>query len=179
MKKGIYEENGVKLSKQSCKMGDMVELVYTGLLRNSGATALKAHIGYNEGWEEAQTIEMELKDDAFTVNLALAKAGTLNCAFVDPLGNWDNNSGENYSFKVAKAPASKKPVASKKAPTAKSETEKKTTSKKTATKAKKASETKESELKKAKKEAAPAMKTDKTKVTSAAKKTVKTAKEKK
>lgn len=162
MKKGIYEENGVKLSKLSPKMGDTVELLYTGLLKNSGATAVKAHFGYNEGWEDAQTIEMDLKDDAFAVSLTLAKAGTLNCAFVDPAGNWDNNSGMNYSFKIAKA------VAAKKTSKAKS-----TAAEKSAAKAKKTSRPKESEAAKAKKEATPAKKTSTKKSDSAPKKTEK------
>lgn len=170
MKKGIYEENGVKFSKQSVKIGDKVELIYNGLLKNSGATALKAHIGYNEGWEEPQTIEMELKDEAFTVSLTLAKTGTLNCAFVDPMGNWDNNSGDNYSFKVAKATAAKK-VAAAKAPVAKSADAKKTTPK-----AKKAPDSKESVIKKVKNEAASAKKAG---ITKDASSTKKPAKEKK
>ena len=119
MKKGIYDENGVKLSKQSAKIGDKVELIYNGLLKNSGATEVKAHIGYNEGWDEIQTLDMELKDDAFTVSLTLTNSGTLKCAFVDPLGNWDNNSGENYSFKVAKTTQAKKASVAKKEPATK------------------------------------------------------------
>jgi len=35
MKKGIYEENGVKLSKKTLKAGDTIELSYTGLLKSS------------------------------------------------------------------------------------------------------------------------------------------------
>ncbi len=168
MKKGIYDENGVKLSKQSPKIGDKVELIYNGLLKNSGATEVKAHIGYNEGWDEIQTLDMELKDDAFTVSLTLTNSGTLKCAFVDPLGNWDNNSGENYSFKVAKTTQAKKASVAKKEPA----------TKKTPT-AKKASDIQTSEVKKAKKEAAPTKKTGSTKQASADKKASKPAKEKK
>jgi len=161
MKKGIYDENGVSLSKKAPRIGDTVELRYNGLLRNSGAIAVKAHIGYNETWEDVQTIDMEHKDDAFTVSITLAKAGTLNAAFVDPAGNWDNNSGKNYVFKIAKAPAARK--ASKSEPA--------TAKKKT--RAKKASEPAESEVIKAKKEAASALSAKTTRKTSASRKAAK------
>lgn len=152
MKKGMYEENGVILSKKSPKAGETVELRYTGLLKTSGAAAVKAHIGYNENWEDVRTIDMELKDDAFTVSITLDRAGTLNCAFVDPVGSWDNNSGNNYSFRIAKAAAAKKTT------NAKTKTGRKETAK-----AKKTSGSSDTEVEKAKKEAAPAKKTRTTK----------------
>lgn len=105
MMKGIYAANGVALSKSAARAGDELDLIYNGLLKNCGASEVKAHIGYNEGWEDAITLDMVPINDVFMVRLALKKAGTLNCAFVDPLGNWDNNSGANYSFKVAKPKA--------------------------------------------------------------------------
>lgn len=101
MKKNTYMENGVVLSKASVKVGDEVELKYNGLLKNAGAQELKVHFGYNDTWEDPETLDMTLNEDCFTVQILLKKAGTLNCAFVDPAGNWDNNSGANYSFKVS------------------------------------------------------------------------------
>jgi hypothetical protein len=155
MRKENYKENGVIFSYTAAKVGEKVKLIYTGLLKNSGAADVKAHIGYNENWDEAETLDMEQKDDAFLVSFTLKMAGSLNCAFVDPLGNWDNNSGLNYSLKVAKA-------ATKKA------TEKKTAKKTTAAKTKKTADSKETAT--AKKTTA-AKKTTETKKT-AAKKTV-------
>ncbi len=101
MKKGIYAEYGVTLSKSVLRAGDELELIYNGLLKNCGAGDVRAHIGYNETWEDAVTLDMAPINDAFVVRLTLKKAGTINCAFVDPLGNWDNNSGSNYSFTVS------------------------------------------------------------------------------
>lgn len=164
MKKGIYEENGVKLSKKTLKAGDTIELSYTGLLKNSGAKDVKVHFGYNESWEDSQTVDMELRDDAFVVSLTLAKAGTFSCAFVDPIGNWDNNSGMNYSFKVAKA-AAKKTTKTRSAP-----------AKKSPAKAKKSTEADDSEVAKAKTEAAPAKRTGRTKSASASRKAAKETK---
>lgn len=100
MKKALYEENGVVLSKANPKVGDKVRLMYSGLLKNCGAREVKAHTGYNDTWEEPEYIDMTLEDDAFVADVLIKKSGTFNCAFVDPVGNWDNNSGANYSFKV-------------------------------------------------------------------------------
>ena len=41
--------------------------------------------------ENAGTIDMELKDDAFVASVKIAQAEA-QCAFVDSIGNWDNNS---------------------------------------------------------------------------------------
>ena len=143
MNKQVFKEHGVVFSCAAAKVGEKVEITYTGLLKNSGATEVKAHIGYNELWEEAETIEMQLKDDAFVASIELAQAGSLNCAFVDSVGNWDNNSGANYSFTVAKATTKKATSRTKKATettnaTAKTKTtvaSKKATSKKASTNA--------------------------------------------
>lgn len=183
MKKEKYANNGVMLSTASAKVGDTVELTYMGLLKNSGATQVKVHIGYNESWENAETLDMELKDQVFSVALVIKKSGTLNCAFVDPLGNWDNNSGENYSFRTVnatKAAARSKAIGTtdeappkiatkpKKAVATKSDAKpKKAAESKKATKPTKTQEPKAEESKKA-----DAKKTTKTK-TSAAKKTTK------
>jgi hypothetical protein len=161
MRKGIYEENGVKLSKKTLKAGDTIELSYTGLLKNSGAKEVKVHFGYNESWEDSQTVDMDLKDDAFVVSLTLTKAGTLNCAFVDPIGNWDNNSGNNYSFKISKGAAAGKTTRAKS-----------TATKNTSAKSKKVKEPEDSDVTNAKNEAAPAKTTSKAK-RSSSKKSVK------
>lgn len=145
MKKQVFEENGVIFSCAAAKAGETVEIIYTGLLKNSGATDVKVHIGYNELWENAETIDMELKDDAFVASVKIAQAGSLNCAFVDSIGNWDNNSGVNYSLAVAKKTSRKTTTtrARKTAETEEASATKKAAAKKTTkTTAKKATATK-------------------------------------
>ena len=101
MKKGMYEDNGIELSKSTPKVGDQVDIVYKGLLKESGARNVRLHMGYNEAWEDSQYIEMNLSDNIFMATIPLKKEGTLNFAFTDPVGNWDNNSGFNYSVRIA------------------------------------------------------------------------------
>lgn len=121
MKKSTYIDNGVVLSKAAIKAGEEVEIKYFGLLKNAGARELKVHLGYNEAWEDAETLDMAFAEDCFSARIQLKKAGTLHCAFVDPAGNWDNNSGANYSFKVS-ATRAKKAAEDKKAPEKKKST---------------------------------------------------------
>jgi len=46
--KQVYADNGVELSKTTLTVGDEVTLYYKGLLAQSGADAIFAHIGYGE-----------------------------------------------------------------------------------------------------------------------------------
>lgn len=133
MKKINYEENGVKLSRKTIKVGETVKLFYFGLLKASGAKQVKVHTGYNDDWEEAEYTDMTLEDETFVAELTIKKPGFLNCAFVDPVGNWDNNSGANYSFRV---PKPRKTTAKT---TAKKSAEKETKTKKTGTTTRKVS----------------------------------------
>ncbi|MCX7772241.1 MAG: carbohydrate-binding protein [Clostridia bacterium] len=103
MKKAVYSENGVVLSKGALKVGEEIEIQYTGLLKTSGAGEVRIHLGYNDSWENASTVDMTNAGDAFLARLSLIQSGALNFAFVDPAGNWDNNSGSNYTFEVKSA----------------------------------------------------------------------------
>lgn len=171
MKKQVFEKHGLIFSCATAKVGETVEIIYTGLLKNSGATEVNVHIGYNELWDDAETINMQLKDDAFVASFKLAQAGILNCAFVDSIGNWDNNSGTNYSLPVAKT--ARKTTAAKKTTTSKAAASKTTAAKKTTTA--KAAATKTTAAKKtttskaAPKKTAAAKKTTRTKKTTTAK----------
>ena len=44
---------------------------------------------------------MEKIDNGFEVNVLVRNSDTLNIAFRDAAANWDNNSGDNYSFGIA------------------------------------------------------------------------------
>lgn len=100
MKKGMYEDNGIGLSKSAPMVGEQVDISYSGLLKQSGARNVKLHLGYNEAWEDSRYIEMNLSGDIFMATVPVEKEGMLNFAFTDPVGNWDNNSGSNYSIKI-------------------------------------------------------------------------------
>ncbi|GAE90699.1 carbohydrate-binding protein [Acetivibrio straminisolvens] len=135
--KQVYADNGVEISKTTIGVGDEVTLYYKGLLAQSGAEAVFAHIGYGENWEDKTFIPMERENDVFKATIRIDHADDLNIAFKDNGDNWDNNSWANYSFKV-----------SKKAKPAKVVGNEEKTEKKASTKSTKSSETKSAASKK-------------------------------
>ena len=97
---GNYMDNGVSLSKKIVRQDSEIEIVYEGILAQHGAENITAHLGYNEGWDSVLDIDMEKDQNLFKTKLKVENTGILNIAFKDSADNWDNNSGENYSFKV-------------------------------------------------------------------------------
>ena len=141
-KSKIYEQNGLFLSKQKITEGDELIVGYKGLLVSSGAKQIYMHIGYGEEWDECEDMPMIFSDGMFKVKLLAKKDGTLGIVFKDPADNWDNNSGQNYNFKVSKKEtkakkATKATKAKKTAKTAKAVKTAKPTKQKKATSVKK------------------------------------------
>ena len=101
-KNNDYLPNGVKISPAIPSPGDRVKLVYDGLLSKSGANDIYAHFGYNSNWDNLSYLRMNRALTGFESTITLAEANTLNLAFKDCANNWDNNSGKNYVFDVAK-----------------------------------------------------------------------------
>lgn len=97
-----YEGNGVIISKTPLKSGDEVTLVYEGLLAKSGADKVYAYVGYGEAWDESGFIPMEGNDGSFRTTFEVIGKDSLNISFKDSADNWDNNSSNNYIYKLAK-----------------------------------------------------------------------------
>lgn len=95
-----YTENGIILSETQLYVGDEVSITYDGLLSNCGADKVYAYIGYGDEWEEKGFIPMTYEFDVFRATFKVLLPGSLNLAFKDSAENWDNNSGQNYRFKV-------------------------------------------------------------------------------
>lgn len=114
-KSKIYEQNGLFISKQRITAGDEIIIGYKGLLASSGAKQVYMHVGYGEEWEDCEDLPMIFSDGMFKAKVLAKKEGQLGVAFKDPADNWDNNSGQNYNFKIYKKPErTKKTVAAKK-----------------------------------------------------------------
>lgn len=101
MKMQQYANNGVKVSKTAIKEGDEIVLSYNGFLAKNGASNVYAHIGYGDSWENIDNIPMKLDKGIFKANLKIKSSNNLNICFKDDFDNWDNNSHNNYSFKVS------------------------------------------------------------------------------
>lgn len=100
-----YADSGVEISKAAIGVGDEVTVLYKGLLAQSGADTVYAHVGYGENWDDKAFIPMERDADVFKTTIKISQPEDLNIAFKDSGDNWDNNSMENYSFKVTKKAA--------------------------------------------------------------------------
>ncbi|NLD49762.1 MAG: carbohydrate-binding protein [Clostridiaceae bacterium] len=129
--KQLYEDSGVELSKATISAGDEVTLKYSGLLARSGADEVYAHIGYGDDWKEKEFIPMQNDNGIFRTTIKVSAYDSLNIAFKDSGENWDNNSYENYSFKVARK--SEKSETAKVARKSSAATEKSTVTEKKAT----------------------------------------------
>lgn len=91
-----YRQSGIHVYSGS----DRVKVVYDGLLPKSGAAHVYAHVGYGNKWENESDYAMLKTSHGFEVSIQVRQNDTLNIAFKDCANNWDNNSGENYSFRV-------------------------------------------------------------------------------
>lgn len=98
----MYEQNGIFLSKQKMSVNDEVVIGYKGLLLTSGAQQVYMRVGYGEMWEDCEEMPMVFSDGMFKMKMRLKKEGQMGIVFRDPANNWDNNSGQNYNFKVGK-----------------------------------------------------------------------------
>jgi len=107
-----YVDNGILISKNTLSSGDEIEVIYKGLLAENGADQVFLHGGYGDEWDEKFFVSMERGNEAeFRTMLKLSKlSGELHITFKDSADNWDNNSSENYSFKIKKAKAPTTPT---------------------------------------------------------------------
>ncbi len=95
-----YQANGLSVSPYVLSKGETAHVFYNGLLANSGANKIYARIGFGREWQNAIEYKMERTADGFIVDVPISVGDTLNLCFKDSADNWDNNSGQNYSYNV-------------------------------------------------------------------------------
>jgi len=95
-----YWKNGIKANQVSENEGNNLSITYDGLLYTSGADTIYAYYGYGTRWTNKSIVKMAKTDNGFYTQIPLSKSGTMNMVFKDSAENWDNNSGENYSFVI-------------------------------------------------------------------------------
>ncbi|HEY5586196.1 MAG TPA: carbohydrate-binding protein [Ruminiclostridium sp.] len=101
MVKEFYENNGILVSPKEMYSGDKVKLSYTGLLAQAGAESIFLHVGFGDKWENSLLIPMNFEQGIFSAELDVIDNKSFGVCFKDSAENWDNNSGENYVFKVS------------------------------------------------------------------------------
>lgn len=95
-----YVKQGVLITSDVLIGGTEAAVEYTGLLSESGAEKVYMFWGYEDQWKSPGHIEMVPTSDGFRAVLNVDSNGRLKLAFKDNAGNWDNNAGKNYSFRV-------------------------------------------------------------------------------
>lgn len=92
-----YKSNGITVTPSSFSTGDKIKVTYTGLLSQSGANEVYAHIGWGDSWENINDIKMSKTKTGFSTTIT-AYNSALNLCFKDTCNNWDNNNGNNYTI---------------------------------------------------------------------------------
>jgi len=95
-----YVDSGVVLIPATPAKGETAKVVYNGLLAQSGADKVYIHVGFGEDWKKSIDYKMIRTQEGFEAAVPIAVDETMNLCFKDKANNWDNNSGENYSYSV-------------------------------------------------------------------------------
>lgn len=93
-----YKSNGITIKPATFSVGDKIKLTYTGLLSESGAEEVFAHIGWGDAWDNLDDIKMSKTKSGFTATISIESMSQLNLCFKDAMNNWDNNNGWNYTI---------------------------------------------------------------------------------
>jgi len=96
-----YEDNGVILSRKAFYSGDRLKITYSGLLASEGAESVYLHFGFGDGWDCSSYIQMERIPEGFLAEIQVQDGKSLELCFKDSANNWDNNSGNNYVYKIS------------------------------------------------------------------------------
>ncbi len=84
-------------------LGQQVKLVYDGLLVKSGADQVYAVVSTRDEKNLLNTSTYSMKgtnQKTFEVSIPAVTKTLINVAFKDSASNWDNNSGQDYSYYI-------------------------------------------------------------------------------
>ncbi|MEN6413145.1 MAG: carbohydrate-binding protein [Veillonellales bacterium] len=95
-----YLANSVIVSPTNPHPGEDVKISYNGLLPQSGASCIQAHVGFGFEWQNTQDVHMTRTPAGFEATVIANNNDALCVAFKDSANNWDNNNGLNYNFNI-------------------------------------------------------------------------------
>lgn len=95
-------EGDVTIAPVPVTFGEDITVQYQGLLARAGAEQVYLHMGYGpaDRWQFISDIPMEKVGDTWEARFEVTEDSRLNFCFRDNAGNWDNNSGRNWSVEV-------------------------------------------------------------------------------
>lgn len=94
------DQQGIEVTPDIIKAGDLVRIQYNGLLAQSGADQVYVHVGYGDRWEYVSDYPMQKTANGWQKVLSVEHPGSLNFCFKDSANNWDNNNGLNWSVSI-------------------------------------------------------------------------------
>ena len=77
-----------------------IKITYAGQLFQNGSDNVTIHYGFGDNWSNAQDIVMEKTELGYQANIHVQPDSKLNFCFKNSYGEWDNNNGANYEFKI-------------------------------------------------------------------------------
>lgn len=95
-------DDGVRVDPVPLSPQTDAVIAYSGLLAKAGAQSLYVHCGEGPGdWENVQDVPMTMGPEGeWVAQIRAGHHGTLEFCFHDGAGNWDNNSGANWSVTI-------------------------------------------------------------------------------
>lgn len=100
--------NGIIFDKNELKQNSFVKLTYTGFLSKNPTSKLFAHIGFGSNWDNIVDLEMKKSGIGYELIIQLpSNFDSINIAFVNNKNEWDNNFGNDFSFKLVPINSSK------------------------------------------------------------------------
>ncbi|MBP2650634.1 MAG: hypothetical protein H6Q74_1459 [Firmicutes bacterium] len=93
-----YRNKGIAVSPAVPAKGETAKVVYNGLLVKNGADKMYVHVGFGCDWQKAMEYKMVKTSAGFETGIPVTIADNMNMCFKDSAGNWDNNSGKNYTI---------------------------------------------------------------------------------
>lgn len=96
----MHLDDRISLEPGTPRKGQELRVEYRGLLAQSGADTVWMHYG-NDGWNNVVDLPMHRTPEGSFSCTTRAKGGReINLCFKDSADHWDNNSGENWSFRI-------------------------------------------------------------------------------
>jgi len=81
--------------------GKDISIIYNGLLDRSGASQVYLHCGFGDpmNWQVVDDYRMQRTPEGWKKTLNVENDQITFC-FHDAAGNWDNNSGYNWTYRA-------------------------------------------------------------------------------
>jgi hypothetical protein len=99
---GMANVGGVNVYPTPITVGEHVNIVYNGLLAQSGAQEVYLKMGFGDSynWHNVSELKMLHTGRGWEQTMQIKDPSRLNFCFRDNAFNWDNNNGLNWSYEI-------------------------------------------------------------------------------